>query len=1429
MRVSRTCTEIREGNDDRRREVDPQPLEAFRSVPAYVLLGDPGAGKSTAFDMERAALGEEAVLISARDFRAFDPQNRPEWQDKTLFLDGLDEVRAGSSDACTPFDEIRARLEALGKPRFRLSCREADWLGANDRERLKTVSPDSAVKALRLDPLTYSDIVSILNDYPGIGDDAQAFIDLAYDKGVDGFLTNPQTLELLAKVIGAGGEWPASRKELFGKACASMVREHNEEHQAAKALCNLPDHDQLLNAAGRLCAVQLISGTIGWTLHGEGNDAYPELGRCQGYTLEVLRSALGAKLFKAASDDNRFIPIHRHIAEFLAARYLAGVIQKGVPARRIIALITGRDGIVITEMRGLSAWLAAHCQDVRAYLIEQDPVGVGLYGDIGTFFRDEKRALLYSLKSQTSRLDFPESREAAAFRGLATQDMESVLKDILTDSDRGEEHQKVVDLVVRVLQAGERFPDLSELLLEIVRDDTRWPRVRYAALDAFLYNAPDDGEQVRQLKALLEDIQNGSVADPIQELLGGSLTHLYPRHLSPSEAWGYFSEPGARAINGRYYRFWQIHLIDRDISSDDQVAELLDGLSGRLAEWRFSLESENRELYSLPITLLFRGLEAHGDRIDAKRLYDWLDVGLAGDGEFGDGGHDAWSGVRSWLEQRPDAQKKIVMEGLRRCSASDSEFPFDICASGIEERLYGASAPSDYGLWCLEQAVGTADSKPRVAEYLLEIAARALESQRGDEGLSREVLQEQAEKHEVLRPILKRLLKPPPPPPDTSKLRAKIREEQEQFMLDRFRSNEVALRENRVDPDLLYEIARKYFSGFANSGGLDFALGRFAIVERAGSVGGVEAVRKWLYGDQKLTDAALEGLRGVIDREDLPDVEEILDLEIQRRMHYLGLPLLAALEEIQRTMPEDDASQWSDDRIRRAVVFYYCYGNQLHMPSGHGYYCPEWYRTLLAERPEIVAEALVQYGRCVFEMGHDYADPMADKFRKLELDPDHAQVARYATLPLLNSFPIRRAPEDQSHLLALNHLFWAAIKHADRALLQELIERKRSLKSMTAAQRVRWLAAGAMVWPGEYTDLLQDFVQEDQENRVRYLKAFFGSRVYRGACRELGTFSFVGRELFPFDTSKVPLWELFIRLMGNVVGPDWWGDHASDLVRMLINDLVVCPEEEASDALVNLLADPALEKWRDTLKQAQDNQRTIRRDAGYRHPDIEQVCQTLDGGTPANPADLAALVIDCLNEIGGKIRRGPTSDWRQYWNVDSYNRPLRKEPEDAENSHDPSPCQEPEEAEHSHGPPPCQRPEDACRDNLLSDLEEKLKPLGIDAQPEGQYANDKRADIRVFHAGFNVPVEVKKNSHLKLWSSIRDQLIAKYTMDPDTDGYGIYLVFWFGKDETRTPHERGYPKNPEEMKQWLEDSLSPEQACKIPVCVIDVSKPKGKS
>ena len=446
----------------------------------------------------------------------------------------------------------------------------------------------------------------------------------------------------------------------------------------------------------------------------------------------------------------------------------------------------------------------------------------------------------------------------------------------------------------------------------------------------------------------------------------------------------------------------------------------------------------------------------------------------------------------------------------------------------------------------------------------------------------------------------------------------------------------------------------------------------------------------------------------------------------------------------------------------------------------------KWYQQLLAARPEIVAEVQVQLAVSGFRRGHAHIS----KLRELAHDPAHAQVAKYASLPLLRAFPTRCKLKQIGDL---DNLLWAAIQYADRASLQELIEKKLSRKSMNDAQRVHWLAAGIVVSSRAYNDFLREFVQ-GRESRILHLTELF--------CLQ-------DPMRFPFGESRIapelgiPGLELLIHLVGSYVGPDKWREdglftparQASRLVHDLIQRLAASPTKDASESLAALLADPALSAWRDVLSQAQDAQRVTWRDASYRHPTIEQVCRTLNGGTPANPGDLAALMVDRLDGIARKIRGGSTSDWRQYWNVDQYNRPT------------------------------CEKPEDACRDNLLSDLQNRLGQLDIDAQPEGRYANDKRADIRVSYGNFQVPVEIKKNMHRDLWSAPRNQLIAQYTIDPDTDGHGIYLVFWFGKDRTPPPPSGTRPANAKELKKRLEATLSPDEARKISVCVIDVSRP----
>ena len=166
-----------------------RPLAAFRDCDAYVLLGSPGAGKTVSFKQEAA----EGGYYDVRDFTNL---NAEHWDKaKTLFIDGLDEMRVTAPDPRTPLDAIRGRLDALERPRFRLSCREADWFGAPDQGRLESVSPDGTVKVLRLDPLSEDNIRGIL-DGEGV-EEIDQFVDEARDRGLEALLSEPSNPEVL--------------------------------------------------------------------------------------------------------------------------------------------------------------------------------------------------------------------------------------------------------------------------------------------------------------------------------------------------------------------------------------------------------------------------------------------------------------------------------------------------------------------------------------------------------------------------------------------------------------------------------------------------------------------------------------------------------------------------------------------------------------------------------------------------------------------------------------------------------------------------------------------------------------------------------------------------------------------------------------------------------------------------------------------------------------------------------------------------------------------------------------------------------------------------------------------------------------------------------------------------------------------------------
>ena len=1205
--VPRTVTEV--GNE----AAVPRPLSDFGNEAALVLLGGPGSGKTTEFEREATVTG--AKYLTARRFRR--RTKDASLRGKTLFLDGLDEVRVGAKDPRWPFDEIIERLEALGRPRFRLSCREADWFGRNDRANLSEVSSDGAVRVVRLDPLSEAQVEQLVARQLDSAD-AAVFLRKARESDLFAMLRNPQGLTILIKAFGDGA-WPESRREAFEKACRRLAIERNKERQRGH-----PDGlgaDEVLRAAGEIAAVLLLADAAGCSQHpDEDSPDWPALQdfRFPSADSAAAAVALSSRLFTAGNEDERFAPVHRRVAEFLAARRLADRIKAGLPVGRVLALITTADESVPTALRGLAAWLAAHCRRARIRLLDRDPVGIAAYGDTHDFSSEEKLGLLRALRKHEPEVGagrFPEE----FIRSLAVPEMAPALREALESADRGAPAQVVAGMVLRALTLADPMPDFAGLLMEVVRDGTRRTTVNCDALDAFLHNCRDGSKRDAELRRLLQDIRDRAVADPDRQLLGTLLEEMYPERLGPAELRNcLLHQP--RQLVGRYWQFWRTGI--EKGGRKDRIPEFLDALDGRLASLRPVLYATG--ILDLPVRLVAGAVESQGDLVSVPRLYGWLRIAAdyrwhsamaAGDGE---------RRIRSWLAQRPSLVKQLWREGLEKCPESD-EFRFF-----VRELLatVGDSRPDGFGRFCLDRVAEIEEKRPLQAAWLVEqVVQRAPQ-----EGISVEELMERSRGKGKGEQRLRGLLASPLPEGYLSRWRDKetCTEElqtREARWENRIRSQATALRENRASPALLHELAGQYLASSND----------YLFVPETG--------RK--VSDPALRTAALEGLRGAPFRDDVPSEAELWGLHEQGRQHFFALPFLVGLEVLEREEPAR-LETLDEVRQRQALAFHFLVPDNRPQPPG-------WYRTLVVSKPEITAETLVRWARIEIAKG-------SESLGHLELllhDEDHATVARLAALPLLRGFPVRSRG---AQLRVLDQLLWTAIRRADRDGLLRIVARKVASKAMAAAQRAHWLAAGLVAAPEEYRESFERCSQD--EEAVREAAIFFCSdhrTPFPDGRTDTGTLRLLilrfGAMFPPEEHEDLPegaLPELRVRGLA---------DYAADKTAQLIHEVGSRVEGDPDSVLVSLLEEPALARWKRALEVALHQQRTAACNATFQHPTVEQIADALRGGLPASAADLAALVRQHLDDLAAALAGGDENGWRPFWNEDPYGRADRPKPE----------------------------------------------------------------------------------------------------------------------------------------------------------------------
>lgn len=283
--------------------------------------------------------------------------------------------------------------------------------------------------------------------------------------------------------------------------------------------------------------------------------------------------------------------------------------------------------------------------------------------------------------------------------------------------------------------------------------------------------------------------------------------------------------------------------------------------------------------------------------------------------------------------------------------------------------------------------------------------------------------------------------------------------------------------------------------------------------------------------------------------------------------------------------------------------------------------------------------------------------------------------------------------------------------------------------------------------------------------------------------------------------------EAIIRLLGSSCPPDielGLSDQvqkrrASQLVHRSIDILASASCHEAGQKIGYLLADTNLQEWHTHLRHAQARQLRTKRDSSFQHPTPATIRAALSDGPPVNANDLRAIVIEELYRLQMELHSGDTMPWKRYWNTNSHGQAI--EP----------------------------RVENECRDHILERLRDRLASYRIAAAlPEARRGEDTRVDMLILTgAGHSLPIEIKRHSHKDLWYAASTQLQG-YAASPESNGTGIYLVFWFGLDASLTPaHPEGLcrPTTAIELQQMLTARLEPAIKDTTEIIVFDVSKP----
>lgn len=1364
----RTCTELplAEGYAPDRPSLGPDSVITVRQladIPVFVLLGEPGMGKSeTMIALATFVLGAGGKPIAANDF-IFLPRSQQD-AERPVFIDALDEARA--SGGSTVWNQLRQSIVHNKLTRFGVSCRVADWQGT-DAQDLATVAQDQRIRVFALNPLTTEQRLAVL-EHEGI-DDVANFEKQAQALGFNDMLGNPQSIKLLvASVKKNGYQWPKTRREAYEFACLALVKETNQRHRQAQHSAALLSDEALLDAAGWLCALMLLSNqnevadeTVDTDAHesvrlAEVLDFLPAIGFSPEAILQVLQRRLFTK-------PRGYAATHRTVAEYLAARHIAKrIAHGGLLANRVAALMLASSQHLVSNLRGLAGWLAVLCEPLQQLFFEADPWAVLDYGDLHLLSAAQKQTLIACLVAVPD-IHETQSRwqRAGSYLPLIDREMIPFVSDWLAlQAARGtssREAFQVADVLLDAIEVAPRNPVWEPLLTALVRSSSLSEGLRASGLSALCRQV----KTPEPLLQLLDELHSSRGSAAHQRLIDGLLANLYPNNLPPSRVLTYIGS--TLRVGNRISSAWFWSYRIQRQTPDSRLPELMNALEVRIGD--INAEERRVELQTYELgglkTLTVRAICLLGAGASTETLSKWLRWCTDHEAHVFEQLSSSDSDLlQEWFRSHPEIVKAVLAHQV---------------ASGMSSwtaqfNIPGNSQPAELGRFWLEQAVlwNDLDDEAKASDCLA-TAFGWVDKKNG--GVTLQDLEEAV----AIRPALKAVLE--------SHLSSRLDEKnwRRQHWLDdaQYRAqNRERLQLQERNLRYLLEHLDEVRSGKLLSYLSDAAWHDMRDSGYGGGESG-ELLAKWREQHPELDDATNEGYTSLLYSLKATQTRQVIKAHHTGHILHLELPCVLAANRLYASEPEAFFDLGSD-RLEALVT--------ISLFSSGG--APSWLKELAVRQTDqliaiwqpLCASALRAKGQIrIPQLGwlrHETA----------------FKVIAQALLPqILSDWPSKFG---EPSFAEFAQVLEACLFECPANTVSATIEKRLKRKSLGSLQTAYLVMAGVWVDPTVYAFQLEKLLQKKQLIHSELL-GFIGHLDRYGSLRgELPSWN--------ADTMGL-LFRLFSPLCPAAYPNEsfWVGDkdRGRSFLFALLSSMREDPSEDAEKALDQLLQAPSTQGWHRELKEALIRQKQNRAEISFSIPTARQVALSLINRTPANPADLMAVAIDALTTIQRRVRNSDTNLINRFWAVNSAGKT----------------------------PQPPHRPEPECRNVIADDLRAMLNPMDVLIQIEQQYGAQNQSDIALLvrtpgHGELHLPIEIKGDWNQRLWSAASQQLAEKYASDPRCCSQGLYLVLWMGELSNVKQHPNLKVNSPAELQQALqrqEDQLG--GTYRIRVFVLDLS------